>query len=112
MAKDVAEVLGYVKPRNAIATHCKGALNQGVPTNGGVQDMTIIPERDLYRLVMHSKLPTAEKFEEWVVGEVLPTIRKTGGYSVEQHYVPQTRAEALRLAADCGAGLPVIAVLP
>lgn len=81
VAADVATVLGYEKPRNAVAAHCKGALKRGVLTNGGNQDMTIIPERDVYRLVMRSKLPSAEKFEEWVVGEVLPSIRKTGSYS-------------------------------
>lgn len=82
VAKDVAEVLGYAKPRNAVAAHCKGALIQGVLTAGGEQAMTLIPERDLYRLVMKSHLASAERFEEWVVGEVLPSIRKTGGYSV------------------------------
>lgn len=80
VAKDVAEVLGYEKPRNAISAHCKGALKQGLPSTSGEQEYTIIPERDLYRLIMRSKLPSAEKFEEWVVGEVLPTIRKTGTY--------------------------------
>ncbi|MFC0708680.1 phage antirepressor [Azorhizophilus paspali] len=102
VAKDVAEVLGYAKPRNAIASHCKGALIRGVLTAGGMQDMTLIPERDLYRLVMKSQLPAAERFEEWVVGEVLPSIRKTGSYGVTCHApaIPQTLPEALRLAAD------------
>ena len=81
VAKDVALVLGYAKPRNAISAHCKGALKQGLPTKSGNQDVTIIPERDLYRLIMRSKLPAAERFEEWVVGEVLPSIRETGSYS-------------------------------
>jgi prophage antirepressor-like protein len=80
VARDVAEVLGYAKPQNAVAAHCKGALKQGIPSPGGVQDMTIIPERDVYRLIMRSKLLSAERFEEWVVGEVLPSIRKTGSY--------------------------------
>ncbi|ASL26226.1 phage antirepressor [Azotobacter chroococcum] len=102
VAKDVAEVLGYAKPRNAIASHCKGALIRGVLTAGGMQETTLIPERDLYRLVMKSQLPAAERFEEWVVGEVLPSIRKTGGYSVTCHapQIPQSLPEALRLAAD------------
>lgn len=84
VAKDVAEVLGYAKPRNAISSHCKGALNQGVPTTSGIQQMLIIPERDVYRLVMRSKLPAAEQFEEWVVSEVLPQIRKTGSYNTSE----------------------------
>lgn len=77
---DVAKALGYVKTRNAIATHCKGALKRGVQTNGGIQEMSFIPESDLYRLIINSKLPSAEKFESWVFDEVLPSIRKTGGY--------------------------------
>lgn len=70
IANDVAEVLGYAKPRNAIATHCKGALKQGIPTSGGIQEMTIIPENDVYRLVFRSKLPSAEHFVDWVTSDV------------------------------------------
>lgn len=80
VGKDVAEILGYAKPRNAISTHCKGALKQGILTEGGEQQMTIIPEGDLYRLIIKSKLPKAQEFEEWVMDEVLPSIRATGGY--------------------------------
>jgi anti-repressor protein len=81
VAQDVADTLGYSNTRDAIARHCKAA-KPGVAFHDGSQNriMTIIPERDVYRLVMRSKLPTAEKFEEWVVSEVLPSIRKTGGY--------------------------------
>lgn len=77
---DVARILGYAKPQNAISKHCKGALKRGTLTTRGKQEMTFISEGDLYRLIAHSKLPTAEKFEHWVFDEVLPTIRKTGGY--------------------------------
>lgn len=77
---DVAKALGYAKPQNAISVHCKGALKRGTPTAGGIQDLTFIPESDLYRLVFGSKLPTAEKFTDWVTSEVLPTIRKHGAY--------------------------------
>lgn len=80
VAKDVAGILGYSKPRNAVSAHCKGALKWGVPTQGGDQEIIIIPERDVYRLIMRSRLPAAERFEEWVVGEVLPSIRRTGSY--------------------------------
>jgi anti-repressor protein len=100
VARDVATLLGYAKPRNAVAEHCKGARIQGIPTAGGDQQVTIIPERDVYRLIMRSKLPAAERFEEWVVGEVLPSIRKKGSYSVGSAAIPQTYSEALRLAAD------------
>lgn len=77
---DVAKALGYAKPQNAIAAHCKGALKRGILTNGGEQEMSFIHEGDLYRLIVHSKLPSAEKFERWVFDDVLPPIRKTGGY--------------------------------
>ena len=81
---DVATALGYSKPRNALATHCKGALKRGALTDGGVQEMSFIPEGDVYRLIARSKLPTAERFESWVFDEVLPAIRKNGGYIAGQ----------------------------
>lgn len=77
---DVAKSLGYAKPNNAINQHCKGALKQGTPTNGGIQELTFIPEGDVYRLVARSKLPQAEKFESWVFDDVLPQIAHTGQY--------------------------------
>ena len=77
---DVAKALGYAKPQNAIAAHCKGALKRGTHTNGGEQEMLFISEGDVYRLITHSKLPSAENFEKWVFDEVLPVVRKTGGY--------------------------------
>ena len=78
--KDVAMALGYKSPKDAISAHCKGAVKHRLPTSSGEQDMTFIPESDLYRLVFSSKLPTAEKFTDWVTSEVLPTLRKTGSY--------------------------------
>ena len=80
VAKDVATLLGYSNVRDAIGRHCKGGSETRLPSNGGMQTVVIIPERDVYRLVMRSKLPAAERFEEWVVGEVLTSIRKTGSY--------------------------------
>lgn len=80
VATDAARMLGYAKPSNAVSAHCKGALKRGIPTSGGVQQMNVIPEGDLYRLIANSELPSAEKFESWVFDEVLPTIRKTGSY--------------------------------
>ena len=77
---DVAFALGYAKPRNAINVHCKGALKRGVLTSGGVQSMIFIPEGDVYRLITKSRLKSAQNFEKWVFDEVLPAIRKTGGY--------------------------------
>lgn len=78
--KDVAMALGYKSPKDAISAHCKGAVKHRLPTSSGEQDMTFISESDLYRLVFSSKLPTAEKFTDWVTSEVLPSIRKNGAY--------------------------------
>lgn len=80
VGNDIARSLGYRKPTNAINQHCKGTLKQGILTNGGNQQMNVIPESDLYRLVVNSELPEAEKFEKWIFEEVLPTIRKHGAY--------------------------------
>ena len=77
---DVARALGYVKPQNAISTHCKGALKRGTLTERGMQQLLFILEGDLYRLIVNSKLPSAEKFERWIFDEVLPAIRKHGAY--------------------------------
>lgn len=101
VASDVAKMLGYAKPNNAVSAHCKGTLKRGIPTGGGVQQMNVIPEGDLYRLIVNSELPSAEKFESWVFDEVLPAIRKTGGYSMkkkaqaEQDKTREMRAEAM-----------------
>ena len=75
-----AKVLGYKRPADAITAHCKGSVKYRVPTNGGNQELNFIPEGDLYRLIVHSKLPAAERFEKWVFDEVLPSIRRTGSY--------------------------------
>ena len=81
---DVAKALGYAIPSKAINTHCKGVSKMEVPTNGGKQQMLFIPEGDLYRLITHSKLESAEEFESWVFDEVLPAIRKNGSYSMKK----------------------------
>lgn len=79
-ATDVARVLGYAKPQNAILNHCKGTLKRGVPTNSGFQTMNFIPEGDVYRLIVRSQLPSAERFEHWLFEEVVPSIRNKGYY--------------------------------
>lgn len=87
--KDIASALGYSNPRDALSRHCRGVVkrdgvsettNQHGVSSEQINRMSFIPEGDVYRLITHSKLPTAEKFESWVFDEVLPTIRKTGGY--------------------------------
>ncbi|MCU6706916.1 Uncharacterized phage-encoded protein [uncultured Ruminococcus sp.] len=77
---DVAKALGYRRPKDAITAHCKGAVKRRLLTNGGAQEMKMISEGDVYRLISHSRLPSAEKFESWIFDDVLPTIRRTGGY--------------------------------
>ena len=81
---DVAKALGYAVPRKALFDHCKGVLKRNIPTSGGIQEMSFIPESDLYRLVFSSKLPNAERFTDWVTEEVLPSIRRNGGYIAGQ----------------------------
>ena len=83
VGKDVALALGYAKSRNALAAHVddedkKDALIQG--PLGGTQKMIIINESGLYSLILSSKLPQAKAFKHWVTSEVLPQIRRTGGY--------------------------------
>lgn len=99
VAFDVADVLGYAKPRNAISAHCKGALKRGVPTTSGIQEMSIIPERDVYRLIMRSTLPAAEKFEDWIVSEVIPSIRKHGHYG-QPVVLPADPMQILKVTYD------------
>lgn len=98
VGKDVAEALGYSDTVNAIKQHCRGvAKHHPIPDSlGRKQETRIISEPDLFRLVVNSQLPSAEKFERWVFEEVLPTIRKTGGYQVRAEPRKQT-AEALKL---------------
>lgn len=81
--KDIAAALGYVSTANAVAAHCKGVTEIMTPTNSGVQPLKYISEGDVYRLIVHSKLPAAERFERWVFDEVLPTIHKHGAYMTD-----------------------------
>lgn len=83
--KDVATALGYSNDRDALRRHCrqKGVVKCDTLTNGGKQSLVFINEGNLYRLIVHSKLPTAEQFEQWVFDEVLPSIRKTGEYKAK-----------------------------
>ena len=77
---DAARALGYARPNEAVSKHCKGTLKRRTPTAGGIQEMLFIPEGDVYRLITHSKLPSAERFESWIFDEVIPSIRKHGAY--------------------------------
>lgn len=82
VAKDVAKALGYIDTKNAIKQHCKGvAKHHPLPTQGGIQEVRVIYEPDVYRLIFGSKLESATQFQNWVFDEVLPSIRKTGTYT-------------------------------
>lgn len=81
---DVATALGYTNPRKAVRDHTRGGTKRSIPTTSGNQAMTFIPEGDVYRLIVHSRLPSAERFEKWVFQEVLPTIRKFGAYITQE----------------------------
>ena len=86
-------------------SNCKSRLNEkglffvDTPTDGGIQQLTYVDEKNMYRVIMRSDKPNAVEFQDWVYDDVLPSIRKTGSYSI-MNKVPQTFAEALRLAAE------------
>lgn len=85
VANDVAKTLGYKNPSKATNDHCKKAIKKrGNDSLGRRQEFKVIPESDVYRLIIKSNLPNAEKFENWVMEEVLPTIRKHGAYLTDQ----------------------------
>jgi prophage antirepressor-like protein len=87
VGKDIAEVLGYLKPHNAITAHVDydDTLKQGIMDNiGRIQETLIINESGLYSLVLSSKLPSAKKFKKWITSEVLPSIRKHGMYAKDE----------------------------
>ena len=85
VANGVAKILGYKNPSDATNKHCRNAIMAwGSDSLGRRQEFKMIPESDLYRLIISSKLPSAEKFEKWVFEEVLPTIRKHGAYMTDE----------------------------
>lgn len=92
---DVAKALGYKDTVNALKQHCRRVVKHHLTDSlGRNQEASFITEGDLYRLIMKSKLPSAEKFESWVMDEVLPTIRKTGSYRK-----PLTTVEQIQVIA-------------
>lgn len=105
VGKDVAEALGYTNPRDALAKHVDSedrntvAICDGTPGN---PNTAIINESGLYSLILSSKLPTAKKFKRWVTSEVLPSIRKTGGYIAGQETMSaeELMAKALMVARE------------
>lgn len=102
---DIAKALGYDQPHKAIKTHCKGdggMFHTVIDSLGRKQEARFISEGNLYRLITHSKLPSAEKFEKWVFDEVLPSIRKNGGYIAGQESLTDEEllAKALLVAQN------------
>ena len=110
-AKDVAAALGYKNTRDAINRHCRGVVkrdgvsrttNQHGVTTEQTVEMAFIPEGDVYRLAAKSELPGAERFESWIFDEVIPSIRRTGGYIAGQKELSpaELMAKALKVAND------------
>lgn len=102
VAADVCNVLGYRNGRDAVAKHVREAQRRAsrIATPSGEQSMTVISEPGLYRLIMRSSATDAERFQDWVTEDVLPQIRRTGGYASQPQFeIPANYAEALELAA-------------
>ena len=102
---DVANALGYSNSRASISRHCRYVTKRDVPHPQSPEQtirMTFIPEGDVYRLIVHSRLPSAERFERWVFDEVLPSIRRHGVYiTPEKLWEAATTPEALmKLCSD------------
>jgi len=80
-ASECAAILGYATPRHAVSRHCRGGMKRAVIDSlGREQQKTFIPEGDLYRLIIRSKLPAAVRFESWICDTVIPSIRQHGAY--------------------------------
>lgn len=104
VGNDVASILGYAEPRSTVSKKVD-AEDRGVAkleTPSGVQEMTVINESGLYSLILGSKLESAKRFKHWVTSEVLPSIRKNGGYIVNQEQLTpeQIVANALIVAQN------------
>lgn len=107
---DIAKALGYAKPQNALNAHCRGALKRGIGVQTGTKadgtpamqevEMLFIPEGDVYRLAARSKLPGADAFERWIFDEVIPSVRRNGGYLMGQETMSadELMARALMVA--------------
>jgi anti-repressor protein len=101
IAADVCAVLEIANPRDAMSRLDPDEKGVGsTDTPGGRQEMVTVSESGLYSLVLGSRKPEARAFKKWITSEVIPSIRKTGGYSVQAFQVPKTLQDALRLAAD------------
>lgn len=97
VAKDVAEALGFQNAADALKKHCKGvAIHYPLSTRGGTQNVRLIREPDVYRLVLRANTPAAEKFQDWICEEVLPSLRRTGIFALAGTMSPE-EAEIMAL---------------
>lgn len=102
--KDVCDALGYADHTNAMKQHCKGVVKRHpLWTTGGIQELRVLAESDVLRLIVNSALPSAEAFEHWVFEEVLPSIRKTGTYSMPTAPAKPPNRAAQSLLSDAKA---------
>lgn len=96
VGKDVCDNLGYADHTKAMSQHCKGVVKRHpLLTSGGMQELRVLTEADVLRLVINSNMPAAEAFERWVFEEVLPSIRKTGSYAAPNAPVNNPVAQEL-----------------
>ena len=102
VGKDVAEILKYARPADAIAAHvdAEDKLTRQFTDSGQAREMIIINESGLYSLILSSKLPTAKKFKRWVTSEVLPSIRKYGGYFIQPQLLKGNEIQLIKTIAD------------
>lgn len=100
VARDVAVVLGYEDPAKAVQRHCKKVNDSNMGVSSRVPTPKIIPESDVFRLIMNSKLPSAVMFQDWVCEEVLPALRRTGHYSIPQPHHASASTPALPATDD------------
>lgn len=98
VGNDVCAILGYTNPRKAMKDHCKGVTNRyPLQTAGGIQELRIISEPDVFRLISGSKLPAAVRFEAWLYETVLPEIYRTGSYAGKPAVQAQVQSELYSL---------------
>jgi prophage antirepressor-like protein len=101
VGKDLCDVLGYADHTNAMKQHCRGVVKRHpiVDAIGRTQEVRVLTEPDMLRLIVNSKLPAAQKFEAWVFEEVLPTLRKTGEYNIPKKREPSQATIASQASA-------------
>lgn len=105
VANDIAKALGYKDTTKAVKQHCRWVAKRHIPhpqSKDKELEVNIIPEGDMYRLITNSELPSAERFESWVFDEVLPSLRKTGTYTINTSYQYPVSPAALESATNAG----------